>query len=329
MKQVWHIEPGVEEEPGVVYCGVDPAALFRSEDGGETWALNEGLYDQETRPKWNPGAGGLCLHSILVDPRDPETMHVAISAVGILKTRDGGESWSFKNGNLLADFMPNKYPEYGQCPHHLVRHPSRPDVIYQQNHCGQYRSDDNGETWKEMVGNLPSRFGFPIAVDFNDPKRVYVAPEESGAARLPPDGRFLVWASDDEGRRWSALGSGLPKALILHGLQGGDGHRRGGPLGRLRRDGHRPAHTSAGTEAGGGGSSPTASLRSSRSTRPAPEATAPVPYCGAPAVSELCRAERGRGLPRGLTPPRTSGGRKNGQSDGAPRQAYPLFEPSA
>jgi photosystem II stability/assembly factor-like uncharacterized protein len=210
-KQVWHIEPGVEDEPGVVYCGLEPASLFRSEDDGETWALNEGLYSQKTRPKWNPGGGGLCLHSILVDPRDPRTMHVAISAVGVLKTRDGGESWSFKNKNLLAEFLPNKYPEYGQCPHHLVRNPSRPDVIYQQNHSGEYRSDDNGETWTEMVSNLPSRFGFSIAVDFNDPKRVYVAPEESGAARVPPDGRFLVWGSGDEGRSWSALGNGLPK----------------------------------------------------------------------------------------------------------------------
>jgi photosystem II stability/assembly factor-like uncharacterized protein len=210
-KQVWHIEPGVEDEPGVVYAGLEPASLFRSEDDGETWALNQGLYDQETRPKWNPGGGGLCLHSILVDPRDPATIHVAISAVGVLKTKDGGESWAFKNKNLLAEFLPNKYPEYGQCPHHLVRHPSRPDVIYQQNHSGEYRSDDNGETWKEMVSNLPSRFGFSIAVDFNDPKRVYVAPEESGAARVPPDGRFLVWGSGDEGRSWSALGNGLPK----------------------------------------------------------------------------------------------------------------------
>jgi photosystem II stability/assembly factor-like uncharacterized protein len=211
VKRIWHIEPGPRDEPEVLYCGVDPASLFRSEDGGETWALNMGLYGHKTRAKWNPGAGGLCLHTILLDPRDPKTMLIAISAVGILKTRDGGESWAFKNDNLRADFFPNKYPEYGQCPHHLVRHPARPNVIYQQNHCGQYRSDDNGETWKEIVGNLPSRFGFPVAVDFNDPKRVYVAPEESGAARLPPKGRFLVWASDNEGRSWSAMGDGLPE----------------------------------------------------------------------------------------------------------------------
>ncbi len=241
MKRIWHFEPGAEEEPDVVYCGVDPASLFRSKDGGETWALDQGLYGQETRPKWNPGAGGLCLHSILVDPRDPDTMHVAISSVGILKTIDGSESWSFKNKNLRADFSPNKYPEWGQCPHHLVRNPSRPDVIYQQNHCGQYRSDDNGETWKDIAGNLPSRFGFPIAVDYNDPKKVYVAPEESGAARIPPGGRFLVWDSEDRGKTWSPLGRGLPSRLILQRLQRRDGHRRGGPLRGLCGHGHGPA----------------------------------------------------------------------------------------
>jgi len=153
----------------------------------------------------------MCLHSILVEPGNPKTMQVAISAVGILKTTDGGVTWAFRNKNLRADFMPNKYPEYGQCPHHLVRHGSRPKVIYQQNHCGTYRSDDGGETWVDISRGLPSRFGFPIAVDSTDPKRIYVAPEESGAARLPIDGRFLVWASDDAGKHWSPLGSGLPR----------------------------------------------------------------------------------------------------------------------
>jgi photosystem II stability/assembly factor-like uncharacterized protein len=211
VKQIWHIEPGPEDEPGVVYAGVDPAALFRSEDAGDTWRLVEGLYNQKTRKKWTAGAGGLCLHSILVDPRDPGTIHVAISAVGIMKSTDGGETWAFKNKNIRADFSPNKFPVFGQCAHHIVRHPSRPDVIYQQNHCGQYRSDDNGETWKDIESNLPSRFGFPIGVDYNDPKRVFVAPEVSGAVRLPPGGRFLVWASDDQGRTWEAMGNGLPK----------------------------------------------------------------------------------------------------------------------
>ena len=211
VKRVWHIEPSNEDEPDVVYCGVDPGSLFRSDDRGETWELNRGLYDQETRPKWNPGAGGLNLHSILVDPRDAGTLEVAISSAGILKTTDGGETWGFRNKRIRADFSPNKYPEYGQCPHHMVRSPSEPDLLYQQNHCGVYRSDDNGETWKDISSNLPSRFGFVIAVDWNDPRRVYVAPEESGAARLPIGARFMVWASDDSGKSWSRMEEGLPK----------------------------------------------------------------------------------------------------------------------
>jgi photosystem II stability/assembly factor-like uncharacterized protein len=146
-----------------------------------------------------------------VDPRDPRTLLVAISAVGVLKSTDGGKKWEFRNKNLLADFMPTKYPEYGQCVHKLARNTSRPDVIYQQNHCGVYRSDDNGETWKDIRNNLPSRFGFPVAADSNDPDRVYVAPEESPNARLPIDGRFLVWASENAGKDWVALGSGLPR----------------------------------------------------------------------------------------------------------------------
>lgn len=210
-KRVWHIEPGHEDEQDTLYCGIDPAALFKSTDRGDTWTLNRALFDQPTRPKWNPGAGGLCLHTIMVDPRDKDTMQVAISSVGNLKTTDGGETWKFKNKNIRQDFGPVKYPEWGQCPHHFARHPSRPNVIYHQNHCGQYRSDDNGETWKDIQGNLPSRFGFAVAVDYNDPKRVYVAPEESGAARLPVGERFQVWGSDDEGKSWSPLDKGLPR----------------------------------------------------------------------------------------------------------------------
>ncbi|MGA2665912.1 MAG: exo-alpha-sialidase, partial [Nitrososphaerales archaeon] len=231
--KVWHIQPANEDEPGVVYCGTDPAALFRSDDGGESWTLNRGLFEHESRPKWTPGFGGLCLHSILVDPSDPLTLVVAISSVGVLKSTDGGRSWSFRNKDVLADFMPPKhrYPVFGQCPHHLVRHASRPEVIYQQNHCGVYRSDDGGESWKDISAGLPSRFGFGIAVDSVDPRRIYVAPEESGAARLPLDDRFLVWASDDAGRSWSPLGSGLPRRSYYNVLREGmatDGDDPGG-----------------------------------------------------------------------------------------------------
>ncbi len=221
--RIWHIQPANEDEPDVVYCGTDPAELFKSKDGGESWTLNKALFKDETRPKWQAGFGGLCLHSILVHPKDPDSLLVAISAVGVMKSTDGGESWAFRNKDVLADFFPPKrqYPEYGQCPHHLVRHPSRPDVIYQQNHCGVYRSDDGAETWVDISRGLPSRFGFPVAVDSNDPRRIYVGPAASGAARIPPKNRFLVWASDDAGKSWSSLGAGLPKRSFYNVLREG------------------------------------------------------------------------------------------------------------
>lgn len=213
VERVWHIQPANDDEPGVVYCGTAPAALFRSEDGGDTWTLNRPLFKHETRQKWQPGFGGLCLHSILVHPKNPETLLVAISSVGVMKSADGGRTWGFRNKEVRADFLPPKhrYPEFGQCPHHLTRHPSRPDVVYQQNHCGVYRSDDDAETWEDISEGLPSRFGFPVAVDYHDPKRIYVGPAASGEARIPPNKRFLVWASDDSGRTWSPLGTGLPR----------------------------------------------------------------------------------------------------------------------
>ncbi len=211
VKNIWHVEPSTEEEPETVYAGVDPAVLFKSNDKGASWVINEALLNHETREKWTPGFGGLCLHSILIDPKDPRMQHIGISAVGTMFTSDGGLSWEFQNKNVRADFLPNKFPVFGQCVHKIVRHSQRPNLIYQQNHCGQYKSEDNGKTWIDMQNNLPSRFGFPIAVDANDPDRVYTLPLEGGENRVPPKGRIAVWVSDNGGKRWSESNRGLPK----------------------------------------------------------------------------------------------------------------------
>lgn len=219
--RVWQIRPGLEDEPGVVYAGVEPACLFKSEDGGQSWKVNEAMMNHETRKKWQPGGGGLCLHTILLDERDADTMHIAISAVGTMRTDDGGESWRFQNKNVLADFQPEKYPVFGQCVHKLARNSSKPDVIYQQNHCGVYRSDNGGDDWKDIRNNLPSRFGFPVAADANDPKRVYVAPLEGDFSRIPPGGRFAVWASDNSGKEWMKMDEGIPETSFFTVLRDG------------------------------------------------------------------------------------------------------------
>ncbi|MDG6905884.1 MAG: exo-alpha-sialidase, partial [Nitrososphaerota archaeon] len=161
VKRIWSITPGIDDEPGVIYCGVEPAMLFRSDDAALTWKVNEPLLENKTRPKWQAGGGGLCMHTILVDEGNPKNIHVGISAVGTLNSKDGGNSWKFQNKNVLSDFHPEKYPEYGQCVHKIVRHRDRPGVLYQQNHCGVFRSDDDGEEWEDIRNNLPSRFGFP------------------------------------------------------------------------------------------------------------------------------------------------------------------------
>lgn len=219
--RVWHIEPGPEEEPDVVYAGVEPACLFRSDDGGANWSPNVAMMKHPTRKKWTPGAGGLGLHSILVDRDKPEKIHIAISAVGTMFTKDGGKTWAFQNKNVLADFFPDKYPTYGQCVHKIVRNAQRPNVIFQQNHCGVYRSDNGGEDWIDIGNNLPSRFGFPIAVDANDPNRVYVAPLEGDFSRIPPEGHFAVWASDNSGKDWEKLDEGFPRVSFFTVLREG------------------------------------------------------------------------------------------------------------
>lgn len=213
---VWNITPGRVNEPNVLYAGIQPAALFKSTDRGETWSLIESVYDHPHRGQWNPGAGGLCLHTIVLDPRDHNRMYIGISAAGVYRTDDGGKTWVPRNKNVRADYQPDIYPEFGQCVHKFDMHPSQPDVLYQQNHCGIYRSDNCGDDWIDIgEGRLPSRFGFPIAVHPHDPKTVYLALEESDQFRMSVDGQFSVWRSRDAGESWERLSTGLPKAHVV------------------------------------------------------------------------------------------------------------------
>lgn len=217
VERVWCI--GLPPATGLndLYAGVDPAALFHSADGGMTWKEVEGLSNHPTRKSWNPGAGGLMVHSIAFHPKDPKRFYVGISAAGVFATDDRGTTWEPRNKGVLADFMADKYPDVGQCVHHLELHPAKPDVLYQQNHCGVYRSDDAGRTWKDISDGLPARFGFPIQLHPHDPNTVYVVPEEGAEFRAAPSGSFAICASSDRGRRWRRLTRGLPqKQAFLH-----------------------------------------------------------------------------------------------------------------
>ncbi len=218
--KTWHIEPGRPEEKNVLYAGVQPATLFRSNDRGESWELIESLYDHPQRGKWNPGAGGLCLHTILLDPTNRQQMYVAVSAAGCYRTDDGGVTWKPLNKNVRADFNPDKFPEFGQCVHKMAMHPARPQVLYQQNHCGVYRTDNFAEDWIDIgEGKLPSRFGFPIAVHPHEPETIFIALEESDEYRVSVKGRFAVWRSRDAGNTWQQLKNGLPERAHLVALR--------------------------------------------------------------------------------------------------------------
>ena len=211
VERVWEIEPGREDEPEVVYAGVAPACLFRSEDGGASWKINEAMLNHKTRKKWQPGAGGMCLHSIVLDERRPKRILIAISAVGVMRSDDDGETWKFQNKNLgPLDYQPNHFPEYGHCIHRLAHNPAAPDSIFMQAHFGVFKTENAGESWTDVRDNLPSRFGFPAAVDANERKRVYVAPLEGDFSRIPPGGHMAIWTSDKGGGDWQKLDKGLP-----------------------------------------------------------------------------------------------------------------------
>jgi hypothetical protein len=211
LQATWHVEPGRPEEPGRLYLGGDPGVLFRSDDGGETWDPNHGLLDHPTRDRWFPGAGGMSCHSIQVDPRDRDRMYVGITAAGIFRTEDGGESWTPINESVAADFLAEPHADVGQCPHKVLLHPERPDRLWQQNHFGVYRSDDRGDSWVRVDQNgLPGGFGFPLMLDPGDPSRVFVIPETSPEYHYSPSGRLAVYRTEDSGETWAPMVDGLP-----------------------------------------------------------------------------------------------------------------------
>ncbi len=207
VKRTWNLQP---DGAGRVYAGAEPAALFATDDESDSWKEFEGLNYHGTRKTWNPGNGGLCLHTIVLNPRDKRKIRVGISAVGVLGSDDAGETWRFMNKGIRADFLPNKYPEYGQCVHKIDFHPSRPETLFLQNHGGVYISKDFGEKWVEISKDLPSDFGFPICVHRGQPDTAYVFPL-AGMGRFPPKGEFQVWMTRDSGKSWTRSDRGLPK----------------------------------------------------------------------------------------------------------------------
>ena len=209
-KRVWHLEPS-PHDPEHVYAGVEDAALFESKDGGKSWKELSGLRKHDTGPKWQPGAGGMCLHTILLDPQDPQRIYVAISAAGAFRTDDGGKTWKPINHGLHSEYIPDPAAEVGHCVHRIALHSSRPNTLFMQKHWDVMRSDDGGDLWREVSGNLPSDFGFPIDVHAHEPETVYVVPIKSDSEHYPPSSRLRVYRSRTGGNEWEALTKGLPQ----------------------------------------------------------------------------------------------------------------------
>jgi len=208
--RVWHLEPS-PADPDAVYAGVEDAALFRTTDGGRSWHELPGLRTHESASSWQPGAGGMCLHTILLDPRDPERIVVAISSAGTFRTDDGGTTWRPVNRGLRSEGIPDPTAEVGHCVHHIAAHRSRPGVLFMQKHWDVMRSDDAGDTWREVSGNLPSDFGFAIDVHAHEPETIYVVPIKSDSEHYPPEGKLRVYRSRTGGDEWEALTNGLPQ----------------------------------------------------------------------------------------------------------------------
>jgi photosystem II stability/assembly factor-like uncharacterized protein len=210
-KRVWHLEPSLTD-PDTVYAGIEDAALFRSTDGGQSWGELSGLRGHGSGPHWQPGAGGMCLHTVILDPSDPARIYIAISAAGAFRTNDGGVTWRPINQGLNSPQMPNPTGEVGHCVHHIAMHPSRPGVLFMQKHWDVMRSDNAGDSWHEVSGNLPTDFGFAIDVHAHEPETIYVVPIKSDSEHYPPEGKLRVYRSRSGGNEWEPLTNGLPQS---------------------------------------------------------------------------------------------------------------------
>ncbi|HEX7880449.1 MAG TPA: sialidase family protein, partial [Candidatus Eisenbacteria bacterium] len=209
-KRVWHLEPSLTE-PDTVYAGIEDAAMFKSTDAGASWTELSGLRNHDTGPKWQPGAGGMCLHTILIDPTNPKRIFIAISAAGAFRTDDGGITWKPINKGLSSQYIPDPNAEVGHCVHRIASHPSKPDTLFMQKHWDIMRSDNGGDSWTEVSGNLPTDFGFPIDVHAHEPETIYVVPIKSDSEHYPLDGKLQVWRSRSGGNEWEPLTKGLPQ----------------------------------------------------------------------------------------------------------------------
>ena len=209
-KRVWHLEPSLKDRD-TVYAGVEDAAIFRSTDGGENWKELPGLRGHGTGPKWQPGAGGMCLHTIILDPSNPQRMWIAISAAGAFRSDDAGKSWKPINRGLRSQYIPDQDAEVGHCVHHIAMNPLRPGVLFMQKHWDVMRSDDAGDNWKEVSGNLPTDFGFAIDVHAHEPETIYVVPIKSDSEHYVHEGKLRVFRSRSGGNEWEALTKGLPQ----------------------------------------------------------------------------------------------------------------------
>lgn len=240
LKRVWQIRPGRAAQPNHLLLGVEPSCLFESRDGGDTWCVMDGLLGHEHRTHWAPGNGGLCLHTVILDPNSSERTMVAMSTGGVYRTDDGGRSWKPRNHGVRAEFLPDKHPEFGQCVHKITHNAARPERFFLQNHWGLYRSDDWGDSWEDIANGVPSDFGFAIVAHPHDPDTVYIIPLESDVFRCVPEARLRVYRTRNAGETWEPLSAGLPQEYAFETILRDS----------LDADSHDPAGIYFGTRSG-------------------------------------------------------------------------------